>query len=49
MLRTITAPCTEVPLGDLIAQTWAMTLDAIVLLLEHLHVLALDVIGLVLP
>ncbi|MFC5244151.1 hypothetical protein [Streptomyces atrovirens] len=49
LLRTITAPCTEVPLADLIAQTCAPTLAAICSVLPHFHVLELEVIGFVLP
>ena len=49
LLRTITAPCTPVPLADLIAQTCAATLVAICSVLLHFHVLGLEVIGFVLP
>lgn len=49
LLRTITAPCTEEPLADLIAQACAATLVAICSVLLHFHVLELEVIGFVLP
>ncbi|MGP3963664.1 hypothetical protein ACTWPT_47640 [Nonomuraea sp. 3N208] len=49
LLRTITAPCTEPPLGDLMAQTCALTLATIAFVLPHFHVLELEVIGFVLP
>ncbi|WP_245787384.1 hypothetical protein [Amycolatopsis saalfeldensis] len=49
MLRTITAPCTLPPPGDLTAQTCATTLVLTVLEPAHRHVLALEVIGFVLP
>ncbi|WP_157517521.1 hypothetical protein [Micromonospora rifamycinica] len=48
-MRTITAACTAPPPEDLIAQTWATTLVAIVFEPAHRQVLGLDVIGLVLP
>jgi hypothetical protein len=49
LLRTITADCVEEPLADLIAQTWATTWAVISLEEPQFHVLALTVIGLVLP
>ncbi|WP_208630153.1 hypothetical protein [Amycolatopsis kentuckyensis] len=47
--RTITAPCTAPPPADLIAQTWATTLVAIVFEPAQRQVAELEVIGLVLP
>jgi hypothetical protein len=49
LLRTITAPCMELPFGDLIVQTCASTFPVTVTELAQLHLELLDVIGFVLP
>jgi hypothetical protein len=49
LLRTITAPCTEVPLADLTAQACAPTSGKTVTVLSHFHSLGLEVIGFLLP
>lgn len=50
LLRTITAACAEFPFADLIAQTCAtMPVSSTVWVGPQRHVLALEVIGFVLP